>query len=223
MNVQLFIDDYVKKFIKILDDFVRINIDTLRGKDLADFYDRLLVNLRKTFGGAWGFNGVTEFLVLRTLYHLGIKKFAEKPKPVPITNDINGFIYSNAGIVLSAGRPLALINQKRIWPDIVVYRPGNSVHQVEKLISVLEVKAYPPSIKEIDENVIKRFEEVRQIYGEANFALIVYIYNSKSSNTKMLRYLRGDRVDGKRIPRYVNTIILSRDNRPISEILGNYL
>ena len=89
---------YIEEFIGVLDSFVKENLGSLRGVDLANFYSDLLVRLRGTFGGTWGFNGVTEFLILRSLYYLAAVKYGEEPQRVSITRDLAGFHYRGPDI-----------------------------------------------------------------------------------------------------------------------------
>ena len=222
------INHYVNLILEeALDRFVKDNIDSLTGRDLANFYRQLFEKLKEYFGGSWGFNGVTEFLILRVLYYVGIERYNEKPERRDITKDLKGFYFTKHRLVLSAGRPLTLgENKKRI--DIIVYEASkDNIADIYRLKSAIEIKAYPQKgIKGIRET-IERLKEVYGFYSNHNpkLALIVYDYTVQDkSRSKVWKYLRREPVKGyEPIPKYIDTIVLSEVDKPIKDLLAKYI
>ena len=219
---------YVNLFLESIDKFIRENLNVLTGKNLSDFYITLFNNLKnKYFGGSWGFNGVTEFLILRILYYIGSEKYG-KPQVNKITRDIKGFYYPNPNIVLSAGKPLCLGNTKK-WLDIAVYTQSSKddIGKIKNLISSIEVKACPPGGLKGKGGIIETIERLKKIhehYPKAKLALIIYYYSANESRSKVWRYLLRKPVDDvEPIPNYIDILVLSKIDEKIKNILGKYI
>lgn len=228
------VNEYVDTFLNTLDSFISDNLGSLTATELSQFYATLFDRLRNNyFGGAWGFEGVTEFLVFRTLYYIAREKYPGEPRVVNVTKDIRAFYFRNAGrrgLVLSAGRPLNVDDsdkKKRMWPDILVYEPKGvgAVADIARVHSAIEVKAYPSNGYRGIVDTLERLEKIRRLYGVTRLAFIVYDYpvrNKKAS--KILRYLMGEDVEGyKPLPKHIDVIVLSATTRKIKDLLWAYV
>ncbi len=229
----MLVGKYVEKILSTIDGFIAENIDILTGEDLANFYDELRRSLKNDyFGGSWGLEGVTEILLFRALYQIGIRKYPEsKPKPVTITKNLKGFCFPQENTVLSAGRPIKLEEGKRIWPDIIVYKTTNcskiQVANVREMKSVIEIKAYPQGGKKGIAYTIERLIKLRTLYNNENLKLAYIAYNyivKNESGSSVLKYLHREPVEGyEPIPEYIDVILLSKSNALIKDLLAKYI
>jgi len=221
------VNRYVGSFLEALDTFVRDNINELTGQDLVDFYKQLFERLkREYFGGSWGFDGVTEFLIFRILFYIGIEKYGEKPEVVKITKNLKGFYFTTSRLILSAGRPLILGEGKR-WIDIMVYEASkDNIADIHRLRSALEIKAYPQGGVRGIRDTIERLKNIHKFYGESGLklALIVYDYTANKLRSKVWKYLLREPIeDLEPIPDYIDVIVLSTIKDKIKNILMNYI
>ena len=229
----ILVGKYVEKILSAIDGFIAKNLDVLTGKDLANFYDELRRTLKNDyFGGSWGLEGVTEIMLFRALYHIGVRKYPEsKPKPVTITKNLKGFCFPQENIVLSAGRPIKLGGGKRIWPDIIVYKTTdcNETREanVKEMKSIIEIKAYPQGGKEGIVDTIERLIKLRNLYNNENLKLAYIAYNyivKNESGSSVLKYLQREPVEGyEPIPEYIDVILLSKSNALIKDLLAKYI
>jgi hypothetical protein len=230
------VDRYVDYLLGALDSFVSENIEELTGEDLSRFYSKILSKLKeKYFGGSWGFEGITEFLILRVLHYIGREKYGEEPEIVPITKDLRGFYFLKAGgrgLVLSAGRPLVVdsnSSKKRMWPDILVYEPENErcPERISRIKSAIEVKAYPQRGYKGIAETLERFENIKNsaFGGEVSLALIIYDYPVKNKKqSKIWRYLMRGGVKGyKPIPEDIDVLVLSAIKEKVKDLLWKYI
>lgn len=230
------IDWYVDNFLRVLDSFVSENIDELTGKDLSRFYSKVFVMLKeKYFGGSWGFEGITEFLVLRVLYYIGKEKYDGEPTIIPITENLRVFYYSQAegqGLVLSAGRPLAIDNGnggRRMRPDVLVYEPEDVGHleRIARIKSAIEIKAFPERGCKGIEETLRRLKKIRDsaFGGEASLAFIIYSYFVKNEKrSKILRYIKGEKVQGcDPVPEGIEILLLSNTEERVKDLLWKYI
>jgi len=207
--------------IQAIDRFILDNIDVLSAKDLFEFYNALHHELKRFFGGSWGFEGVTEVLIFRAL-HLII---GEVEQIVEVTRDLKAFYYRRRNIVLGAGLPLKIGN-KVIWPDIIVYEPkkGNPA-EMKKLNSVIEIKAYPQGGLKTIKDAIMRLDNIHEYYNNSKSALIVYGINVKyKKRSKIWKYLHRELEGEESIPIYIDVILLEECyNNRITDLFTPYV
>jgi len=232
VNISRYVDD----FLGVLDLFVSANIDELTGEDLSRFYSEVFNGLKERyFGGSWGFEGVTEFLILRALYYIGKGKYGEEPRIIPITESLRGFHFLQAGsrgLMLSAGRPLAIDNDNgegRIWPDILVYEPEDErrPERVARIKSAIEIKAYPQRGYKGIAETLERLKKIKDsaLGGGARLAFIIYDYPVKNKKqSKIWRYLMGEGVQGyDTIPEDIDVLVLSITKERVKDLLWKYI
>ena len=230
------VDRYVDYFLGVLDSYVSENIEELTGEDLSRFYSKIFSKLKERyFGGSWGFEGVTEFLILRVLHYIGREKYGEEPEIVPITKDLRGFYFLKAGgrgLVLSAGRPLVVdsdSSKRRMWPDILVYEPKDErrPERISRIKSAIEVKAYPQRGYKGVAETLERLENIKNsaFGGEVSLALIIYDYPVKNKKqSKIWRYLMRGGVEGyKPIPEDIDVLVLSVTKEKVKDLLWKYI
>jgi hypothetical protein len=87
-----------RDFLKDIDCFLLKNNQSLKAKDIANIYFDFLEDLKEVKGDAYGFTGLSEYIVLRFLYHLLAKSF-----------------------ILKSNETLQ-IGKKACRPDVVVYK-----------------------------------------------------------------------------------------------------
>jgi len=227
------VEGYVNSFLESLDKFVRENINELTGIDLAEFYNGVFKKLKENyFGGSWGFAGVTEFLLYRVLYYIGVEKYNERPRKLEkLSRDLRVTYFTRPRLALSAGRPLILGGTKK-WIDIMVYETSEAdIANIRRLKSAIEIKAYPQrGIKGLQETV-ERLKNIHKFYGEPDTKLALVVYNVYATNkqrSKVCKYLLKNPIgDIDPIPDYIDVFIMSqkegKGNERIKNLLMNYI
>ncbi|WFO74917.1 hypothetical protein J4526_07545 [Desulfurococcaceae archaeon MEX13E-LK6-19] len=212
--------EYVNRILQAIDNYITDNLSYLRACDLSEFYKTLFKELKEFFGGSWGFDGVTEVLIFRTLHHI----IGEKAKIIKITNDLNAFYYEGKNIVLGAGLPLQ-INNEKIWPDIIVYIPyDNNPRMINQLVSILEIKAYPQGGLKGLKNTINRLKIIHNHYKNPKSALIIYDVPVKDKKrSKMWKYLHKELSEEELIPDYIDVIILAEHDNKVIDLFKPYV
>jgi len=211
---------YVNSMIKAIDQFISENLNNLRAYDLYEFYRTLFNELKKFFGGSWGFDGVTEVLIFRLLHHL----IGEKEKVIEVTSDLRAYYYEERNIVLGAGLPLK-IGERKIWPDIIVYESEvNDPLKIVKLKSVLEIKAYPQGGLKSIKNMVERLKMIHNYYPDAKLALIVYSLPVKNKNkSRIWKYLHRALEGEETIPSYIDVVLLSERHDRVTKVFKLYV
>lgn len=227
---------YADDFLRMLDLFVSENINELTGEDLSRFYYEVFNRLKERyFGGSWGFEGVTEVLILRALYHIGERKYGEEPRIIPLTENLRGFYFLQAGsrgLVLCAGRSLAIDNDNiegSILPDILIYEPIDKRHpeRIGRIKSAIEIKAYPQRGYKGIVETLERLKKIKDSdFGSgASLAFIIYNYSvKKEKRSKILRYLMGEEMQGyDPIPEDIDVLVLSIIKERVKNLLWKYI
>ncbi|MCS7365767.1 MAG: hypothetical protein NDF54_10055 [archaeon GB-1867-035] len=210
---------YIKAIMESIDKYIIDNLSVLRARDLYEFYRALFHELKEFFGGSWGFEGVTEILIFRVLHHI----INDDVEVIDITGDLKAFYYKRRNLVLGAGLPL-MINNKKIWPDIIIYEPKRSnPTKIAKLKSVIEIKAYPQGGLKAIKKEIKRLINIHNTYHNPKSALIIYTIHAKiKRRSKIWKYLNRMLKDEEIIPSYIDVLLLDECNDKIIELFKQY-
>jgi len=116
-------------FLKRLDIFLAANWQNLTCGQVYEIYRQFSNDLKDLKGNATGFTGLSEFLILRVLYHQLGGNFEKRA----ITQDVSEFVRN--GYSIGQSIPIPLGEKQNCRPDIVL-REG------EDLIAAIQIKLY---------------------------------------------------------------------------------
>lgn len=163
-----------RKFLTEMDAFLAANWHHLTCDDIYRFYDRFFNDLKDFKGNAYGFTGLSEYLVFRFLYHqLGGSFRRER-----ITDELSNFVGKSKAWRIGQSIPVRVGDgHRRCLPDIVLY-------QEDRLMMAIQVKLYA-AMNEVRREAAT-FAELRA-ENPGDFRALLLIYSHSLSGRGSVR------------------------------------
>jgi len=191
-----------RNFLEAVDRFLKDNYSTLGCKDVYDIYFQFSDDLKNFKGNSNGFTGFSEFLIFRILYH----HFGSLLEKEDKTKYLSWFSYKSIRIGQSIPVP---IDNKKVLPDIVIYRSG-------KLVAVVQIKIYPTKGREEIKKEIDLLRDLKRLNPELKALLLIYYVSTKGEAFKKLQREKEDKS-------WFDFVILKDNNEPLAEKLRKSL
>jgi|GEM_PF-1715007 len=165
-----------RTFLTQMDAFLAANWQHLTCDDIYRVYDQFFNDLKDFKGNAYGFTGLSEYLVFRFLYHqLGGSFRRER-----ITRDLSDFVGKSNAWRIGQSIPVRVGDRhRRCLPDIVLY-------QEDRLMMAIQVKLYlTAGVSEVRREAAT-FAELRAL-NPGDFRALLLIYSHSLSGRGSVR------------------------------------
>lgn len=198
--------DVGKIFLSEMDNYISQNFRNMTCNEMYNLYFDFFNELKKIRCNSNGFNGFSEFIIFRYIYHALGGNFSVRD----CTKDLNKFV-SNGDEKFVFGQSIPItIEGKKKYPDI-------SIQYNETPISVVAIKTYLVSGRETINNELINFTTFREKNPKLNALLLIFWDVSKRG----VVYQELEKL--KKLHERNNYLILQNNDKLLLPLIEEYL